>query len=855
MTGIMIATKCEPFGTNSLMIVDALHQYLPFFADYQNKLQSLDGWFYSWNGGIGYNFYSLWAYYLSSPLNLVIAIVPKLTMISVLNWLISLKFALCSLTGFLYFTHREGKQSLKNVAFGMCYAFSSYMTGYYWNVMWLEVMILLPIILIGMDWMIEGKGCRLYILALFGSMFCNYYMSFMVCFFLALWYFTYYYTSIKEFLSRAVTFALSSLLAAAMASIVLIPAYQGLMTTSSAHFELPGWTSHNDWLRLFSTHMIAVPPHNMSVDDGLGNLYLGLLPLIVFILYIVDHKIAWKEKLSKLVILAFLVASFEIKNLNYVWHGFHNQYGIPNRFAFLYIFLILIMAYEQMTKMEHEKVAIWKIFLALAILFAGIGYVYKQETYSEIYIYAISAGVIALYGILLAIPKRVARTVLYIFMITEICANGIYGFSQSGQIEADYYFSDTLAIKDIVKRSKPNIENRMELIETKMLDEAIWYTMDSFTMFGSTALGDTVDAMDQFGFYTGVNEYLYEGATPFTDMLFGVRSILCRSTDLMYRTHYEYVYSFKDVSLYQHNLPTAIGYYMDKDAIDFDDSSWNPFEVQNNLVSAAFANAPIFYDLEIPEPVGDDCKIDVHEDGQCYVKVDEDNSIYQATVTYRFEVDEDQEMYLHFDGSKVDEAKLSINDIEMQNGRKDSQIITVGHVKAGDTVELMLWLKEGQEGTGSITLRAAALDERAFETLYQTMAKRKFHLEDHKSAFVKGTVNALDDGIVYFAIPYDDGWDVIVDDVPAETKRFAGGFLAVDVQKGTHEIRLKYQPPGFFLGLKVSLAGWIIFLLGIFISGRRKNKLQKNTLELSGGNDNEEIDEDCSALPVHDDAL
>lgn len=854
MTGIMIATKSEPFGDNSFMIVDALHQYLPFFADYQSKLQSLGSPFYSWNGGLGYNFYSLWAYYLSSPLNLIVAIVPKLTMIAVLNWLISLKFSLCSLTAFLYFTHREGKQSLKNVAFALCYAFSSYMTGYYWNVMWLEVMILLPVILIGMDLLVEKNDFRLYVLALFGSMFCNYYMSFMVCIFLALWYFTYYYTSVKELISRTVTFAISSVLSAAMAAVVLLPAYKGLMSTSSAHLELPGWASYNDWLRLFSTHMVAVPPYNMSVDDGLGNLYCGLLPLILLLLYIVDDKIEWKEKLSKIVILVFLGVSFEIKNLNYVWHGFHNQYGIPNRFAFLYIFLILIMAYEQLEKMEKESTSIGKILLAVVILFVGIGYVYRQETYSEIYIYAISAGVIVVYGILLAIPKEVARTVLYIFMITEVCANGVYGFSESGQVEADYYFADTLSVKDIVKHSRPNIENRMELLESKMLDESIWYTMDSVTMFGSTALGDTVDAMDQFGFYTGVNEYLYEGATPFTDMLFGIRSILCRSGDLMYRTHYEYVYSSGDVSLYQHNLPTAIGYYMDEDAIDFDDTSWNPFEVQNNLVSSAFGNVPIFYDLQIPYPEGDGCTIDVHEDGQCYVKVDDDN-LSQATVTYRFAVDDDQEMYLHFDGSKVEDAKLSINGVEMQSGRKDSQIITVGHVEAGDEVELMLWLKEGQEGTGSITLRAASLDEQAFEDLYKTMGRRKFKMEDQDSTHVNGTVKAEDDGVVFFSIPYDEGWSVTVDDISTETDVFAGGFLSVNVSKGTHQIRLKYQPPGFSIGWKISLAGFIIFLLGIYISHKRKNTLQINTLELSGGNDNEEINEDYGTLSLYDDAL
>ena len=70
MTAVCIACKVEPFGDQSLAIIDGLHQYMPFFAEYHEKLRNLDSLFYSWNGGLGHNFLSLWAYYLSSPLNL-----------------------------------------------------------------------------------------------------------------------------------------------------------------------------------------------------------------------------------------------------------------------------------------------------------------------------------------------------------------------------------------------------------------------------------------------------------------------------------------------------------------------------------------------------------------------------------------------------------------------------------------------------------------------------------------------------------------------------------------------------------------------------------------------------------------
>ena len=155
LEGIAIAEKIQPFGSGSFLIVDALHQYLPFFADYQEKLKHMDSMFYSFHAGLGYNFLGLWAYYLASPLNLVIALVPKSMLTMVLSHLYVLKIALCCFTAAFYFRKRRGKDEISIIAFGMAYGLCSYMVGYSWNIMWMEVMMMLPLILYGVDKLIK----------------------------------------------------------------------------------------------------------------------------------------------------------------------------------------------------------------------------------------------------------------------------------------------------------------------------------------------------------------------------------------------------------------------------------------------------------------------------------------------------------------------------------------------------------------------------------------------------------------------------------------------------------------------------------------------------------------------------
>ncbi len=59
----------HPFGERQILVVDAWHQYFPFFRVEREKLMNGGSFLYSWQNGIGTNFLSLICYYVSSPLN------------------------------------------------------------------------------------------------------------------------------------------------------------------------------------------------------------------------------------------------------------------------------------------------------------------------------------------------------------------------------------------------------------------------------------------------------------------------------------------------------------------------------------------------------------------------------------------------------------------------------------------------------------------------------------------------------------------------------------------------------------------------------------------------------------------
>ena len=62
------------------------------------------------------------------------------------------------------------------------------MAAYNWNVMWLDVIVLAPLVILGIERLVKEGKCYLYCIALSLSILSNYYLSIMLCIFLVLYF-------------------------------------------------------------------------------------------------------------------------------------------------------------------------------------------------------------------------------------------------------------------------------------------------------------------------------------------------------------------------------------------------------------------------------------------------------------------------------------------------------------------------------------------------------------------------------------------------------------------------------------------------------------------------------------------
>lgn len=111
--------------------------------------------------------------------------------------------------------------------------------------------------------------------------------------------------------------------------------------------------------------------------------------------------------------------------------------------------------------------------------------------------------------------------------------------------------------------------------------------------------------------------------------------------------------------------------------------------------------------------------------------------------------------------------------------------------------------------------------------------------ENAASSFVtdsRGFTSEIDlnrENLVFYSIPYDEGWSATVDGEPAQIEKVNVGFMAVRVPEGEHTIRFDYNTPGLSTGIWVTFACAGIALLYLFIAFfYYRNKRQDALIDL-----------------------
>lgn len=803
------ARNIFPFGTNCYLRSDMYHQYAPFFSEFWNKLATGGSLTYSWDIGMGTNFTALYAYYLASPSNWLIVLFPQKYMIEIMNAIIILKLSAASVTFTYYITKRFHNKSCVIALFGMFYAMSGYVAAYSWNIMWLDCIILVPLIFLGLEKLVNENKCFLFSISLGICVFSNYYISIMVCMTVIIYFIVLMiaYDGPRHFriyLKKFLNFGIYSLIAGGLAACLLLPEMYALSLSASSDMSFPKTlTSYFPIMEMMVRQLITVPVH-LGLDHY-PNIYCGVAIFMLIPLYIMNPKISSRQKAGKVFILLIFLTAFNMNIPNFVWHGLHFPNSLPCRQSFIYIFFILSMSYEAVNDIKNysKKEMTGALWVALIFLFLA-EQLYAGSTYNFKIMY-ISGAFMLLYMLFMYLYRsdRFKKPVLLFFIfataIIECTINmEATGLSTTGRT---YYVNDNEAVNtviDYVSANDPTFYRIEKVTGIRSKNDASWHNYKSISTFSSTANAGVTDLYAALGCESSTNAYAFKGSTLVTSSIFGVKYYL--GNKLMTESSlFQYYYGHNGEFLYENKNVLPIGFMIKSDINELWKLSpaYTSFDNQNDFIEINTGIANVLQ--------------------KAYEFRTEPDVTFSPTINGH--------MYLCPQNRSVESIGVSINNVVTNyTGLDDGDyIVDIGYVMTTDNIQVY--------GNTSMNLLVYSLDPGKYTTAMNTLKQCALNVTEHTDTKITGTVTATNDGAMFFSIPFDKGWTAKVDGKKVDTFAVKDAMLAINVGAGTHEIKLSYVPVGLIPGLTITIS-CILILLFMILFRRFEKKGRISTKKL-----------------------
>lgn len=859
---IYVIFSVFPFGSITVMRMDLYHQYGPLFAELYDRIVEHKSLLYSWNTGGGSSFLGNYLNYLSSPLSFLIFLFDKEDISYAITFIVALKCIL-SATSFSYYLKKSfNKDNYFLSAFGILYAFSAYFLAYYWNVMWLDAMIMLPLIALGIEKIFKTGDIKLYTVSLVILFFANYYMGYMCCIFAVLYFFVCFINTYSNdgklnenavyekkystkalmnnvFINRGVKFAFASIIAALICAITLVPVFMILKNSSATSGTFPQtFKSYFDLLDLITSHFALLETTiRSSGDNVLPNIYTGILTFILLPLFLVNNKIKLKEKATYVVLIIFFVFCFNNNCAEYIWHAFHFPNDLPYRYSYMYSFIIAVMGYKTILNFKGIKVKDIA-YTGLAIIsFVIICQKFLTNKMTNSTIYATIIFVTLWCGFLFLLKnknaqKKTVSFVLVTFILCETIISSIVGLplNQDNKNYKENYKTYTDAINYIDNKDSGFYRTELCYLNTRM--DPAYYGYNGISVFSSMAYESYSQLQSSLGMQSNkVNSYTYNTQTPVYNMMFNIKYLIQTDVSLAPSSNlYKKIYTTSDKksNVYESKYNLPIAYCVNSKIDDWVTDEGNPFEIQSDFVKLATGYSNVFKPVEYNstdfDAVSGD---DVTENGTYWLEKSDSSSNY-GTETVSLSPTIDGNLYLYVKSSDLKTITVNSEKVsDITQSMEDAYILDLGYHNKGDEVLVSLDASKMESESTSFDFYCYTADDTVVKNMYNSLAGNSLNVESYSDTTIKGTVKAKENCYLYSSIPYDDGWSVYVDGKKAETFEIGGTLLAIELTPGQHRIEYKYFPVGFLYGIIIS-AVTVFGLCGFYIYNKSSLKLNKS---------------------------
>lgn len=876
----------HPFGNSSVLTSDMNNQYVEYYGALNRVVHGHGSLLFSWQADQGMNFYPVFAYYLTSPFGVIPALVSDSRLPDAILVMTALKLATGAGCMALFLRRfRAGVPHVVSAVFATGYALMAWSLVYALNVMWLDALYLIPLVLIGIERLLERRQVFPLALALAATFVVSFYTGGMIALFAVLYWLARFAglradAGLREFGREAVRFGIAGLIGAAVSAVFTLPTYSGLaarpkITVSESVKVSPKTVPPLELIsRLFGG---TVDKTSHTPNIAVGTLVLLLVPL-----FFTCRSVRRAERIAFGGILAVLFLACEVEPLYLLFHDGDAPNAWPFRFAFLISTVLVLLAYRAFAEIDGKRQvlavpALTVVWFAVLVVcrktYGGTSdsRLFPGETTDFIAVVLLVGGAALAWALWVRVREpsaggrggfwfspRLAAGLAVAVLAVDITGSALFVATKSigkGDSETVKYSSWSSApSKDWTATMSSLVPPSDDYYRAEgypatpaaakgtlapwehSLNDSLRLGNFAQTHFSSIADGDLHGTLRELGFshHEGDVWASHLGATLVTDALFDDRYLV--SVGRQTRLGLTPVRTGPDgTTVYQNADALPVGFRLDAASLA---GMTTPLPTEQGLPGQQVPTASPFAAQEqvfgTPGLFEPECTAAPQVSGAAVTAVDAGRIAVRqlsasgdVVLNWTCTVPGDRELYLFAPGG-IGQWSFDDRPYAGYATTTDDGIHDLGSVTAGGTFTLRATFPVASWKTvkaRTVVLPAdplRALDPaKVSARVAQLRAGAVTDVSWSDTGLAATTVGAAP-ATVFLSVPAIKGWAVKVDGRTVSPAVLMGSYLGVSVPAGKHRITLDFTPPGLLAGGAVSILGIAGLAAAVVLDRRRR---------------------------------
>ncbi len=816
-----------PFGNRSIAYFDMTQYIIPAYYHTWDVLHGSKALFWDWYSGLGGSMADKVGTYIFNPINLFFFFIKRESIVDFMSYFLIIKMGLIATSMSFYISKRFKTEKATIIAWGgIVYASCGFVIQYYSFIAFLDIVMLFPLIVYSLELMIGENKVLWYIVFMTLGFITNIQLMYMVCLYIVLKVGIELVKVEKEKKEKIISrLAITTAIALAISSFSWLPMTFQILDSSRSMVQ------YN------VAYMDAITISRCQEQCQKNFMLYGSEWIFVIIISLIVNKTSKADYKKRLAVFALITVPIIFESINLLWHP-GGYVLFPMRFGYMIPFESICFVVEHFHDFECQKQEntslLNKVFMYLAIalvpfcvviLFSyGKGFLEKGIRDYNMYNGYEWVMLVISFTVLLALLSQNRYVILGVLWAVAISQAFIGMYSFIGPVkdspECNVELLRRAAIVSDEYGFERSLSKRAKNEDTSLITNWAFVVGDAALNNWTWGVNPNLCfILQQLGYSDNYTKLVDNGGTIFSDNLLGI-SKLITADDMD-----EDLYSLREMGSisgyydYRYSLPFGI---IANSETEYDFTE-NVFDNQNALWRGITGlDSDLFEQLDISE-----LDVDAKSEGKMRltIPVNGNKTLYMYSqkncYEYSMIINEKQKKF----------PALAMIDNIYYPSWMYSGLIECGVFHNENVVVDLNVLDIYGIGYDYLQddIRVGLMDMDLLEAMYADIGSRQnLDVMFYKQGMeIKGNVNRA--GILCFPVGYNKGWRVLYNNVRAEAGAWLNhSLLAIPVNEGYAEIKIKYNPPGFISGLIVSIG--CLLMLALYTIRTKKHEINNRIL-------------------------